>query len=372
LSTNFDSIVAGGGPSGAAAAIVCQSRGLRTLLLESAATDKTRELPGETLHPGMETLFHSLGVDLQVNAAAFIRHPGYFVRSQTCSVFEPYGADYRKKWLGYQANRATLQTILANRARDCGVLVLSAETALRPVVSADRVAGIVTSKATYQAPFIVDACGGGHWLARHLHLPSRKLSPRLYARFGWVKRREDDKGGSTVPEYSSGDAAWEWTAPVGSGVYAWVRLDLQGRQLSGGWDPPASLAGDKPIGKARARDVTWRTVLQAAGPGYFLVGDAAWLLDPASSHGVLKAIESGMVAAEAIVRSLDGSAKAAQQQAGYCAWMADWFSRDAAALIALYSTMENPPSWLAAASEALRNIATSPWARASSTRVTNT
>jgi flavin-dependent dehydrogenase len=33
-----------------------------------------------------------------------------------------------------------------------------------------------------------------------------------------------------------------------------------------------------------------------AGPGYFTVGDAATVQDPSSSHGVLRAIMSGLLA----------------------------------------------------------------------------
>ena len=41
---------------------------------------------------------------------------------------------------------------------------------------------------------------------------------------------------------------------------------------------------------------TWRMAERMAGAGWFIVGDAAATLDPTSSHGVLKALLSGMTA----------------------------------------------------------------------------
>ncbi|MBA4535538.1 hypothetical protein H1196_23700 [Brevibacillus halotolerans] len=50
-------------------------------------------------------------------------------------------------------------------------------------------------------------------------------------------------------------------------------------------------------------DMTWRVITQLGGPGgYFLIGDAATVLDPASSHGVLKAVMSGMMAGNLIAQ----------------------------------------------------------------------
>jgi flavin-dependent dehydrogenase len=53
--------------------------------------------------------------------------------------------------------------------------------------------------------------------------------------------------------------------------------------------------------RRRGADVTWRIISPAAGPGFFLVGDAVAVLDPASSHGVLKALMTGMMAAHLIL-----------------------------------------------------------------------
>lgn len=56
-----------------------------------------------------------------------------------------------------------------------------------------------------------------------------------------------------------------------------------------------------------------------AGPGWFTVGDAAMGFDPISSQGLFNALYTGLAAAEASHRTLDGAGTAYQ---GYCADLA--------------------------------------------------
>lgn len=366
---SYDVIVVGGGPAGASAAIACSSRGLRTLIVEANAHSGVR--PGETLHPGMETLFRSLGVHARVNEANFLRHPGFRVQSRFKSVFETYGSDQRGPWMGYQADRATLHEILLDRASACGALILRGEKAMHPILRAGKVEGLQTNAGTYLSKFVVDAAGHRQWLLHELGVPSIRISPPLVAHYGWNKPREVLESEPGVPDFRMIGSTWEWSAPINSGRHAWVKLDLMDRRLDCRPGPPASLADCVPLGREGACDVTWKIATPCAGPGYFMVGDAAWVLDPASSHGVLKAVVSALVAGEAIVNSLNGSARAGRQQASYSAWMEGWFRSDAAALISIYSGMENPASWLSAAAELVRKISIKSSAQAVSMSRTN-
>jgi flavin-dependent dehydrogenase len=49
-------------------------------------------------------------------------------------------------------------------------------------------------------------------------------------------------------------------------------------------------------------DVTLRMAAQTAGDGWFLCGDAALVLEPSVSHGVLRGPMSGMAAATGAVQ----------------------------------------------------------------------
>jgi len=74
----------------------------------------------------------------------------------------------------------------------------------------------------------------------------------------------------------------------------------------------------------------------ASGEGFFLVGDAAGVLDPSSSKGVLHAIMGGMLVGElatAITR------KRVREQAAatvYQRWLVDWFDSDLARMSEWY------------------------------------
>lgn len=367
LSTNFDVIVVGGGPAGAAAAITCRRHGLRTLVLE--ASTNPGEQPGETLHPGVEPLFCSLGVDVRVNKARFLRHPGYMVRSGNKSTFVAYGSDHRGQWLGYQADRSILHGILLEHASAKGAVVVRGERAVRPTLLDNAVGGVETRVGAYTSRFVVDAAGPTQWLRRQLRIPSFRVSTLLVARFGWFEQRDNLEVESSMPEFCVSGYEWNWTAPVKASRYAWVNLNLMNERLANRL-MPNGVAGQTPVSKLGASDVTWKIARPCAGPGYFMVGDAAWVLDPASSHGVLKAIMSGMIVADMIGRVLNDSGQIAHMQASYCAWAEDQFCADAAALISLYSGMEKPPTWLSAGSEAVRYIARSPSARAFSSNPT--
>jgi flavin-dependent dehydrogenase len=66
---------------------------------------------------------------------------------------------------------------------------------------------------------------------------------------------------------------------------------------------------------------------ETARPGWFMVGDSAATLDPTSSHGVLKALMSGMMAGHLIAGVLDGMAPAEEAAMAYHAWMPAGFGR---------------------------------------------
>jgi flavin-dependent dehydrogenase len=72
--------------------------------------------------------------------------------------------------------------------------------------------------------------------------------------------------------------------------------------------PTDALAGASPLGI--------RATLRA-GPGWFLVGDAAGFLDPLSGEGLHRALVSAEIAAAAIVATIRGPASAADAAAAY-------------------------------------------------------
>ncbi|HEV2846409.1 MAG TPA: NAD(P)/FAD-dependent oxidoreductase [Thermoanaerobaculia bacterium] len=203
----------------------------------------------------------------------------------------------------------------------------------------NRVCGVLTGQGELPACFVVDAGGGGHWLARHLGLPVERRSPRLIAHYGYAEGTCPDREAS--PVLTADDDGWTWTAQVRPDLHQWTRLSLSGREPKGGWQP-AALRALKSRGRTRGADVTWRRVRPAAGPGYYLTGDAAAVLDPASSHGVLKALMSGMLAAHRIVQTVRAGIPEEQTARSYDDWGRDGFEHDVRKLGELYTAI---PAW---------------------------
>jgi flavin-dependent dehydrogenase len=302
----IDAAIVGAGPAGAASAITLRQAGLSVVILERERFPRDR--PGETLHPGIEPLLTQLGVKPD---PAWPRHAGHWVEwSAGERRFEAFGQD----WRGFQALRRDLDTLLLDRARTLGAEVREGARAVRPMDG-----GVESIDGRIEARFVIDAAGGGHWLAQHRGLDIVKASPKRLAAYGYSCSRQP---GENLFRHEAG--GWYWRAQVAGDRVAHVRLRLDGSE-------PLLPEADS----ARRSDVTWRRVSPCAGDGYFCVGDAAAVLDPASSHGVAKAIMSGMMAAHLIATG--------RGTAGYDAWLRDWFERDVRKLQELYRSDQPEP-----------------------------
>jgi flavin-dependent dehydrogenase len=303
-------------------------------LIESQAFP--REHPGETLHPGIEPLLKQLGVFEQIESAGFLRHEGNWIEWNSDYHFEPFGADEHGPWRGYQVWRADFDAILLNRAREVGVKVMQPCRCQNPLVVDEHVEGVQTTNGNVTSSFVIDAAGERHWLARKLKLRIEKHSPPLTARFGYV--RGECLTRDEAPAIVADGDGWTWTARVGPNLYQWTRLFLN-KERTRVLGVPTEFRELESRGRTQGADVTWRLVTAPAGPGYFLVGDAAAVLDPSSSHGVLKAIMSGMMAAHSIGRIVNGADETMVATA-YSRWVADWFEHDASKLTRLYAIFD--------------------------------
>lgn len=323
----FDVLVIGAGPAGSATAIPCANAGLSVAILE--ASSFPRDLPGESLHPGIEILLRQLGVFDRVSQESFLRHRGTQVHWGNTDSFQPFGSDENGGWHGWQIVRSRFDEILLTKARELGAAVFQPLKAESVTLNNNRVVGIDQILARY----CIDATGGCHWLARRLDCTITKYSPPLYARYGYVTG--DNSPVEESPRIQSDETGWTWLAKVQPSLYQWIRLDVSGKRSSD--LPPGEFSGMRPHGKTKGADVTWRMVKESAGPGYFLTGDAAAVLDPASSHGVLHAIASGMMAAHLIVQVLKHGADEVLAAENYRNWITGRFYHDAHRLRELYS-----------------------------------
>jgi flavin-dependent dehydrogenase len=329
--SEFDVAVVGAGPAGTAAAIWSVRKGLKTVLLEVERFPRDR--PGETLHPGIEVLFDQLGVSDAILKAGFPRHRGHLVRWRRNLEFQEFGRDARGPWLGFHAWRSELDSILLQHAAKGGAIVRQPCRAVAPILSAGRIAGLYTSTGDVVARFVVDASGGRHWLQRHTKIKLTRATRSLIAAYGYSRVPPERIG--TVPLILRHANGWTWMAPVKPGVLAWTQLALDGSSST----RPEWLDEFESLGPIRGADVTWRIVEPCAGSGYFIAGDSACVTDPANSHGVIKAVMSGMLAADLISRIAQREISETSAASMFSNWTARWFDSDTRNLEHLYSRM---------------------------------
>jgi flavin-dependent dehydrogenase len=142
--------------------------------------------------------------------------------------------------------------------------------------------------------------------------------------------------------FAGSSHGWEWLAQVAPGEINWTALRFGEHRRP---PPPVTVAHCQPIRAVRGADVTWRLSEALAGDGFFAVGDAAAVVDPASAHGVLRALMSGMKASHNAIAVLRSHATAYHAQLDYGRWMRDWFEHDTRRLSALYEQLD--PRWRA-------------------------
>lgn len=332
----FDVLIVGAGSAGCAAAICAAGHGLSVALIER--TGFPRDLPGEALHPDVESLFSELGVAEAVSSAGFIRFPGWILQRSGRRDFIPFAGPSGLRF-GYQAWRSELDSILLAHARRLGATVLQPAICGDVLLGDGRVAGLQVDSERLHSRYLVDASGGARWLSRKLRLPVDGFSPRLVARYGYFP---GDGALGIIPEFREHACGWTWLARVRKDCCQCVQLSL-----APGADLPApSLDGDAPGLRLRGADVTWRLVRESAGPGYFLCGDAAATLDPGSSSGVARALAAGLKAAGLIARVTTGKIDEAGAARKYREWLAREFTGQAAELVSRYRALEDPPEWL--------------------------
>ena len=345
-----DVLIVGGGPAGSAAAISCATRGLRVVLVERQVF--AGERPGDTLHPGIEPLLRQLGIAEMSTGTVGARHPGIWIDWAGAPRFEAFGQDADGPWLGFQVQRSAFDAMLVDRAGTCGAEI---RQPCRVIGIARDPAGLwdVTMSsggrarpdATLRCRIVMDATGTARWLSRKLGLAVDDRSVPLAARWGYVRGKCPVR--DEAPRLTGDGAGWTWSARVGVGLYGWVRLQFGAGGRPDALDAPAELGGLSATGPARGADVTWRLARRPAEPGWFILGDAAAQLDPISSHGVLKAIMSGMMAAH-LAAGVIGTGVPAQTAADhYADWLRGWFEADADRLSAFYRQLGidiRPPS----------------------------
>ncbi|MGQ0823594.1 MAG: geranylgeranyl reductase family protein [Actinomycetota bacterium] len=312
--TQLDVLVIGAGPAGAAAAITAAQRGLTV-----ACCDKARFPRDKTCGDGLTTqalhLLERLGcsrADLAGAGYVAVRE-AVLVSPSGRTVHLPLASD--GDHAGVVA-RVGLDDALVRVARRRGVEVRGGAAVVDLAAAADRVKACFDDGETVEARHVVAA--DGHWstVRRRLHPDApRDLGtwhavrqyfdgvddPRLWALF------ERD----LLPGY-----AWVFPMPDGGANvgFGCLREGKRGRDLRALWDDvirrPRLRAILGPRASAREPVQAWPipTRYEPArltdGPVLY-AGDAAAVVDPMTGEGIAQAIETGILAANAMAAGGD-------------------------------------------------------------------
>lgn len=302
-----DVAIVGGGPAGAACAIVCAESGLRTVVIEREKFPREK-VCGDCLNPACWPVLRRLEVadavgqlpNGRLDKVEFIG-----IGRQRVSIDLPIREDSE-----IAVKRSLFDNLLLERARAAGAQILE-EAMVTRVEKAhwgDWKIDVVRDKIT--APVLVAADGRNSTVAR-----LRNLLPRV--------ARERIALQTHIP------------LPPGFGnrvVLQFLRQGYSGQAPVNDHELNLCL-----VGKARdadklknwaatefgvSTDHSWRTItpltrdpLGAAHPNLFLIGDAARVVEPFTGEGIYYALRSGELAAEAIravVRD-EGAAAAVQR-----------------------------------------------------------
>ncbi len=328
IATNYDTIIIGGGPAGAAAAALLAERGHRILVLEREKFPRYHI--GESLLPFTYEPLLRLGLIEKMRQSAFVKkYSVQFVApsgraSQPFYFFNRYDRDtVAQTW---QVLRSEFDVMLLNNAREKGATVHEETTVKELIWDGSRVVGVRAATATgptmeYRAPMTLDCTGKESFSAvRNLW---RIKDPCLNKVAVWTyyegAKRDDgiDAGGTTVAFIP--EKGWFWYIPLHNDLIS-VGVVAEGKYLTreGVKDPGAifqreieqnlwikdHLASGRPTGSYFLTSEYSYHSKHCGTEGLLLVGDALAFLDPVFSSGVMLALKSAVMASDAVHAAL--------------------------------------------------------------------
>ncbi len=227
----------------------------------------------------------------------------------------------------WQVRRSEFDHLMLKNAREHGVDVQEGVRVLEVLFEGDRAVGVRIQtedgqQIEHRADVVVDASGQSSMLINKFGL--RVADPVLNKGAIWTyyKGAYRDKGqdeGATLVLQTKEKKGWFWYIPqhddiISVGVVAAFDYLFTGRgdhettyneELDGCLAVKERVAiGERCDRYYATKDYTYRAS-RAAGDGWVLVGDAFGFLDPLYSSGVLLALRSGELAADAVAEGLE-------------------------------------------------------------------
>ena len=325
-STSPDVVVIGGGPAGSTVSTLMAQQGLQVRLYERDRFPRFHI--GESLIPETYWVLKRLNMLERMQQSHFVKKFSVqFVNAQGRESAPFYFWDNKPHECSqtWQVVRSEFDRMMLENARAHGVDVHEGVRVHDVRFENDRAVGVrVKSDSGFEdvsAKVVVDASGQNGLIMNRRNL--RVWDPLLNKGAIWTYwkgayRDEGKDAGATLVIQTGSKKGWFWYIPlhddvVSCGVVAPFDYLFKGRtDYAKTYEEEVEHC---PGVKERVRDATRVTGYfatkdysyrskQVAGDGWVLVGDAFGFLDPLYSSGVLLALKSGELAADAVVEGL--------------------------------------------------------------------
>ena len=302
--TDFDIIIIGGGPAGAATAIQAARGGASFAIFEKSSLGRDK-VCGDGLTPRAIGALQDLEIDIKgVHKITGLRMIAGKTRRElewpSGGTFPSYGAVWTRK---------ELDSHLLETASQSGAKIFYNSEAL-PMFDGDQVIGVTSGSDQWTSKLVVAASGAPGKVARMLGTERKTDEPYGIAIRTYVEspRHADeyleaslamrDSNGTPIPGYG-------WMFPTGKGT---VNLGVGALSTMKGFRKlnlntlcdiyRDSIADEWEVGPYLEKPRAWRlpmTSQKRHGNGWVAVGDAAGLINPMNGEGIDYSLESGML-----------------------------------------------------------------------------
>ena len=338
--TDPDVVVIGGGPAGSTVSALIAQKGHKVQLFEREHFPRFHI--GESLIPETYWVLKRLGMLPKMQKSHFVKkYSVQFVNSKGKQSAPFYFWDNKPHECSqtWQVVRSEFDQMMLDNAREHGVDVHEGSQVLEVLFEGKRAVGVKVRMADdsvleVRARVVVDASGQVGVLQKKLGL--RVWDPLLNKGAIWTywKGAYRDTGrdeGATMVLQTADRKGWFWYIPqhddtVSVGVVAPFDYLFKGREsYQKTYEEEVErcpavaervASATRITGHFATRDYSYRAT-EVAGDGWVLIGDAFGFLDPLYSSGVLLALRSGEMAADAICEGFEKGDTSKAQLGGW-------------------------------------------------------
>ncbi len=328
-SSPADVVVIGGGPAGSTASTLIAQHGYRVRLFEREHFPRFHI--GESMIPETYWVLKRLNMLEKMKPSHFIKKYSVQFVSESGRLSEPfYFVDHKPHECSqtWQVRRSEFDKMMIDNAREHGVQVQEGTRVLEVLFDGQRARGVRVQHeggAIEEVPaqVVVDASGQSSMIMSRFQLREWDAELKKAAVWTYWEGAYRDLGrdeGATIVLQTQGKKGWFWYIPLHDDVlsvgvvadfdYLFKNRETKDYEKIYFQEVERCPAVKQRISKARriteffaAKEYSYKS-RRAAGDGWVLVGDAYGFLDPLYSSGVLLALKSGQLAADAVVEGL--------------------------------------------------------------------